>query len=100
MIDTPTDTTSAYSPEGFHTYIIGPEGNLLADLPGTKMKRPGPKKILAALADAKQTAASVHVAVAFAPVRIFILYVLSVLLKAMRERDVIVAVLQETMARE
>ena len=36
--------------------MIDPQGILQADLPGTKMKRPGPDEILAALQKAKESA--------------------------------------------
>ncbi len=58
VVDTPAAATAAYSTEGFHTYIIDPAGKVIADLPGTKMKRPSPKKILAALKNAKQAPAN------------------------------------------
>ncbi len=55
VVDTPATATKAYSPDGFHTYIVGPETTILADLPGTKMKRPSPEKIFATLKTAEAT---------------------------------------------
>ena len=41
--------TSKYSNEGFATYIVDRNGKIAATMPGTKMRRPTPKKILKAL---------------------------------------------------
>jgi hypothetical protein len=54
LLDQAPLTTKAYSPEGFHTYVIDPTGTVQVDLPGTKMKRPSPQKIIAALKQAKE----------------------------------------------
>lgn len=58
LLDTPPEETKSYSQAGFHTYIIGPDGIVHADLPGTKMKRPPPDKILTALKAAQQIPAA------------------------------------------
>jgi len=56
LLDESPLVTKPYSPEGFHTYVISPAGTVYVDLPGTKMKRPGPDKIMAALKQAKESA--------------------------------------------
>ena len=55
LLDSEPFATKAYSQEGFHTYVIDPQGIVRADLPGTKMKRPGPEKIMAAVEDARNS---------------------------------------------
>jgi peroxiredoxin len=48
-LDPGKEETGKYSSEGFHTYIIDRQGLILKILPGTKVDRPEPEAILAAL---------------------------------------------------
>ena len=56
LMDLGAEHTSAYSAKGFATYIIAKDGTLVADLAGTKMRRPSVETVLEKLDAAIESA--------------------------------------------
>ena len=49
VLDSGSEQTGAYSQSGFHTYVINPDGKIVAVIKGNLMKRASAEAVLAAL---------------------------------------------------